>query len=155
MKKNNLCELSFPVSVADESLKLDEKTENILADAFNLLVDNEKKISEAITRSKKGNNEEVEEIEEVNAANPEPKKAQSGQSITINEVKKSLPSASLNLLTFDVNGVFKLIFLIPIDLKLATIFKQKLNNSPSLFNKPSFIIHLILAIFIVTECSTE
>lgn len=76
------------MSVADESLKLDEKTENILSDAFNLLVDNEKKISEAITRSKKGNIEEAEEIEEVNEANREPKKSQSGQAITINEVKQ-------------------------------------------------------------------
>lgn len=78
------------MSVADESLKLDEKTENILADAFNLLIDNEKKISEAISRSKKGSIEEAEEIEEVSEANREPKKLPSGQAVTINEVTKSV-----------------------------------------------------------------
>lgn len=74
-------------SVADDVLKLDEKSENILADAFNVLVDNEKKISEAITKSKRGNTDDAEEIEELTEGNREAKKTHGGHAVaTITEV---------------------------------------------------------------------
>lgn len=64
----------FAASVADEVLKLDEKMENILTDAFYVLIDNEKKISEAIIKTKKGNSDDVDDIEEMGEGNRDPQR---------------------------------------------------------------------------------
>ncbi len=79
----------FVGSVADETVPVDEKMENIIDDAFKVLIDNEKKISEAITKSKKSSTDEIEDIEEMNegAANREPKKSH-GHPVVITEVRK-------------------------------------------------------------------
>lgn len=74
------------MSVSDDVLKLNEKTENILEDAFNLLIDNERKISEAITKSKKNNTDDGEEIEEICEGNRDTKKPSGHAVATITEV---------------------------------------------------------------------
>lgn len=48
-------------------LPLDEKTEDILTDAFKMLIDNEKKIANTISK-KRSNNEDEEEIEDSEAS---------------------------------------------------------------------------------------
>lgn len=90
-------------SIADENLKLDEKTEAILSDAFTILIDNEKKVANAISK-KKGNTEEEEEIEETESS--QAKKAHGHTVVTVTEVrvcnkkKKIVPSSIIIKLTF-------------------------------------------------------
>lgn len=69
-------------SIADETLKLDEKTESILLDAFDVLIDNEKKISDAISKSKRGANEEGDEVEEAEGISSQGGKKSQGLVVT-------------------------------------------------------------------------
>ena len=77
---------ALAASVAEEKLAIDGKVENILTDAFFVLVDNEKKISEAISKNKKGNNEEVDDVEEMDRD----QQKKSGQTVNVTEVQFSL-----------------------------------------------------------------
>lgn len=62
-------------------LQLDEKVESILSDAFNVLIDNEKKISEAITKTKRGASEDVDDVEEMCEINRGPKASSQGHGV--------------------------------------------------------------------------
>lgn len=48
-------------------MKLEEKTENIVTDAFRILIHNEKEIANAISK-KKSNNDDEEEVEDADTS---------------------------------------------------------------------------------------